>query len=58
MGKSDRAFVFSLISLGISTYLLPLDWLNTVLWLIIFLLLITVVNRVRKGLQESTSIKD
>jgi CDP-diacylglycerol---glycerol-3-phosphate 3-phosphatidyltransferase len=57
MGKSDRAFAFSLISLGIATYLLPLDWLNILLLLIIFLLLITVINRVRKGLQESKNNK-
>ncbi|OCG37991.1 CDP-alcohol phosphatidyltransferase [Gilliamella sp. Fer2-1] len=57
MGKSDRAFAFSLISLGIATYLLPLDWLNILLLLITFLLLITVINRVRKGLQESKNNK-
>ncbi|OCG67426.1 CDP-alcohol phosphatidyltransferase family protein [Gilliamella sp. Fer4-1] len=57
MGKSDRAFAFSLISLGIASYLLPLDWLNILLLLITFLLLITVINRVRKGLQESKNNK-
>ncbi|OCG15094.1 CDP-alcohol phosphatidyltransferase family protein [Gilliamella sp. WF3-4] len=57
MGKSDRAFAFSLISLGIATYLLPLDWLNILLLLITFLLLITVINRVRKGLQKSKNNK-
>jgi CDP-diacylglycerol---glycerol-3-phosphate 3-phosphatidyltransferase len=57
IGKSDRAFAFSLISLGIATYLLPLDWLNILLLLITFLLLITVINRVRKGLQKSKNNK-
>ena len=58
MGKSDRAFIFSVISLGIATSLLPVDWLNTLLWLIIFLLLITVINRVKKGLQESKNKRE
>jgi len=58
MGKSDRALAFSLISLGIATYLLPLEWLNVLLWLITFLLLITVINRVRKGLQEAKNNKE
>ena len=58
MGKSDRAFIFSVISLGIATSLLPIDWLNTLLWLITFLLLITVINRVKKGLQESKNKRE
>lgn len=58
MGKSDRAFIFSVISLGIATSLLSVDWLNTLLWLIIFLLLITVINRVKKGLQESKNKRE
>ncbi|SCB87662.1 CDP-alcohol phosphatidyltransferase family protein [Gilliamella intestini] len=53
MGKSDRAFVFGVISLGIATYLLPLMWINTLLWIISFLLIYTVINRVRKGMQET-----
>lgn len=53
MGKSDRAFVFGGISLGIATYLLPLMWINTLLWIISFLLIYTVINRVRKGMQET-----
>ncbi|WLT05757.1 CDP-alcohol phosphatidyltransferase family protein [Gilliamella apis] len=58
MGKSDRALAFSLISLGIATYLLPLEWLNVLLWFITFLLLITVINRVKKGLQEAKNNKE
>ncbi|MWN90718.1 CDP-alcohol phosphatidyltransferase family protein [Gilliamella sp. Pra-s65] len=53
MGKSDRAFVFGVISLGIATYLLPLMWINTLFWIISFLLIYTVINRVRKGMQET-----
>lgn len=53
MGKSDRAFIFSLISLGIATSLLPLNWINALLGIIIFLLIWTTVNRIRKGLQEA-----
>lgn len=52
MGKSDRAFIFSIISLGIATYLLPLHWINILLWVICFLLIYTIVNRIKKGLQE------
>jgi CDP-diacylglycerol---glycerol-3-phosphate 3-phosphatidyltransferase len=53
MGKSDRAFVFGGISLAIATYLLPLSWLNTLLWIISILLIYTVINRIRNGIQEA-----
>lgn len=57
MGKSDRAFVFSVISLGIASYLLPLDWINPLLWLISALLIYTIVNRIKKGLNESKELR-
>lgn len=53
MGKSDRAFVFGIISLGIGIYKLPLDWIDPLLWIVNFLLIYTVINRIRKGLQET-----
>lgn len=53
MGKSDRAFVFGAISLSIGVYQLPLDWIDPLLWIVNFLLIYTVLNRIRKGLQET-----
>lgn len=53
MGKSDRATIFSIISLGIATHLLPLSWINTLLCLITLLLIYTIFNRVNKGLLEA-----
>ncbi|MCE0557570.1 MULTISPECIES: CDP-alcohol phosphatidyltransferase family protein [Motilimonas] len=55
MGKSDRAFVFGLLAT-----LWPLNWLstfwfNTILVITLLLLLITIVNRVRRGLAESAT---
>jgi Phosphatidylglycerophosphate synthase len=52
MGKSDRAFIFGVISFGIATHLLPLHWINAMLWIISILLIYTVINRIRKGLQN------
>lgn len=53
MGKSDRAFIFGAISLGIGIYQLPLDCINPILWMISFLLIYTVINRIRKGLEKA-----
>ena len=53
MGKSDRAFVLGAISLGIGIYQLPLDCINPILWMISFLLIYTVINRIRKGLEKA-----
>ena len=53
MGKSDRAFVFGAICLGIGIYQLPLDCINPILWMISFLLIYTVINRIRKGLEKA-----
>ncbi|MCO6551408.1 MAG: CDP-alcohol phosphatidyltransferase family protein [Gilliamella sp.] len=52
MGKSDRAFVLGGISLAIATYLLPLSYINALLWIISILLVCTVINRIRNGIQE------
>jgi CDP-diacylglycerol--glycerol-3-phosphate 3-phosphatidyltransferase len=51
MGKSDRAFVFSLLAIWIAITVLP-DWANYVMWVIAALIAITIVNRIRGGLLE------
>lgn len=52
MGKSDRAFVFGAIGLWTGLgYALP-AWLAWVMPLLALLIGITIVNRVRRGLQE------
>lgn len=59
MGKSDRAFAFSLIAIWIVvTKALP-DWAHWVLWAIALLIAVTIVNRIRGGLRElsATSVK-
>lgn len=52
MGKSDRAFVFGALGLwtGLTTTLPPLaSWL---VWAIAFFIVVTIGNRVRRGLAE------
>lgn len=54
MGKSDRAFVFSLLAIAVAcTTTLPL-WSRYAVWTILLLLGITIINRVRAGLRERT----
>jgi CDP-diacylglycerol--glycerol-3-phosphate 3-phosphatidyltransferase len=55
MGKSDRAFVFSLLALWISFANVP-AWGTWVMWAITALTAWTIVNRVRAGLRESTTL--
>ena len=52
MGKSDRAFVFGTIGLALGLGFAPAGWLTPVLLFILVLLLVTTVNRARRGLQE------
>jgi CDP-diacylglycerol--glycerol-3-phosphate 3-phosphatidyltransferase len=53
MGKSDRAFVFSLLAIAIAaTAALP-PWANWVMWGVAALAAATVVNRIRSGLHEA-----
>jgi CDP-diacylglycerol--glycerol-3-phosphate 3-phosphatidyltransferase len=53
MGKSDRAFVFSLLAIAVAlTTTLP-PWVNWVMWGVAALAFLTVVNRIRRGLQPS-----
>ena len=52
MGKSDRAFVFGAVGLWAGLgYVLP-EWLAWVLPLLALLIGVTIVNRVRRGLEE------
>lgn len=55
MGKSDRAFVFGLLSflMGVGVPVEP--WVDGVLVLLIFLLILTVWNRCRSALRETSS---
>lgn len=52
MGKSDRAFVFGALGLAMGLHVPPGRWLDIVLSLLAVLLVITVLNRSRKALQE------
>ena len=54
MGKSDRAFVFSLLAIWIAVTngTLP-AWANVIMWTIAVLIAITIINRVRSGLKEA-----
>jgi CDP-diacylglycerol--glycerol-3-phosphate 3-phosphatidyltransferase len=52
MGKSDRAFVFGALGLWAGLgYVLP-EWLAWVMPLLALLIAVTIVNRVRRGLEE------
>ncbi len=53
MGKSDRAFVFGTLSVLIATNILPSIWINVVLYATAILLLYTIFNRIRNGIQEA-----
>ncbi|MFK3797426.1 CDP-alcohol phosphatidyltransferase family protein [Pseudomonas sp. NPDC088444] len=53
MGKSDRAFVFGVAAIGIALGWLDTIWLNLLLALTCILLLFTLINRVRQGLNEA-----
>jgi len=52
MGKSDRAFVFGAIAICLACGLEPGLWLSIILWLCLFLIAITIVNRMIKALKE------
>ena len=51
MGKSDRAFVFSLLALWIAFFPLP-PWRAWIAWIVAALVAVTIVNRMRAGLKE------
>lgn len=52
LGKSDRAFVFGAVGLVLGLGFSGEGWLNHVLGIALLLLIWTVVNRVRHGLEE------
>ena len=58
MGKSDRAFCFGVLGAGVASGLLPANWIDGLLVLILALLLYTLYNRVRQGLAEAAQPTD
>jgi len=53
MGKSDRAFVFSLLAIAVAVTRVTLpSYVNVIMWAIAVLAAITVLNRIRSGLRE------
>ena len=56
MGKSDRAFVFSLLALWIVFQPVLPAWANWIMWTIALLAALTLVNRIRNGLRESATL--
>ena len=55
MGKSDRAFVFGALALWVGlTTALP-DFATWLVWVVALLLVVTIGNRVRRGLAEKVS---
>lgn len=53
MGKSDRAFIFGILSVIIALNLIPSIWINIVLYITDILLVYTIFNRVRNGIKEA-----
>jgi CDP-diacylglycerol--glycerol-3-phosphate 3-phosphatidyltransferase len=52
MGKSDRAFVFSLLAIWIASVSALPSWADFLMWAIAAAAALTIVNRVRGGLRE------
>jgi CDP-diacylglycerol---glycerol-3-phosphate 3-phosphatidyltransferase len=56
MGKSDRAFLFSIISLVIALDISSVfPWIDTLLYLACFFICINIVKRTRHGIKENKS---
>jgi CDP-diacylglycerol--glycerol-3-phosphate 3-phosphatidyltransferase len=55
MGKSDRAFCFGVLGAGVAIGWLSALWINLVLAVIAALLVYTLINRIRRGLEEVAS---
>lgn len=53
MGKSDRAFVFGFIALALGLGASPEPWVNIFLLITVGLLIITILNRARRALEEA-----
>ena len=54
VGKSDRAFVFGLLGLLVGVTGAAGPWINWLLAAVSLLLVVTIVNRARNGLAETT----
>jgi CDP-diacylglycerol--glycerol-3-phosphate 3-phosphatidyltransferase len=52
MGKSDRAFIFGALGLLLGLDLPIFPVVRPVLWIVVFLLLVTILNRARGALRE------
>ena len=52
MGKSDRAFIFGLASLLLGIGVGARIWLISLQYIIIFLLIVTIINRTKKSLED------
>lgn len=57
MGKSDRAFVFSLLALWVAASSTLPPWANWLMWLVAVASVLTTVNRIRSGLRELAQSK-
>lgn len=54
MGKSDRAFVFSLLALWVALQASLPGWADMLMWVVVVLVMVTIVNRIRGGLREAS----
>jgi len=57
MGKSDRAFVFGTLGLLLGLNLPIFPVVRPVLWIVVFLLVLTILNRARGALRELRGLK-
>jgi CDP-diacylglycerol--glycerol-3-phosphate 3-phosphatidyltransferase len=55
MGKSDRAFVFSLLAIWVAVASALPFWTTWLMWGIAALIAVTVINRIRGGLRERSA---
>lgn len=53
MGKSDRTFIFALMSLILGIGYPANNWFNIVLGIMVLLLMMTIINRVQKALRAT-----
>lgn len=58
MGKSDRAFALGTIAFFVAAGVPTGRWLDVLLGVVVLLLLVTIVNRVRKALREAKALDD
>jgi len=56
MGKSDRAFVFSLLALWIAIVPSLPEWSHWLMWLVAIATALTTLNRIRGGLRELKAV--